>query len=148
VIWCYLNDSQSKNYAKTINTYTNITSLVNHNFRVINGILLHEAIIVNPKHIVLLKKRVLTKNFTVFIKFWRFNSFFDEAFTVTSRSKTIAALRLCVLDGNATAVDSDLLSLISYRFSASFHFCRVEGFFGKNSALIEKDNTSQIEIFN
>jgi hypothetical protein len=26
-----------------------------------------------------------------------------EAFTVTSRSKTIAALRLCVLDGNATA---------------------------------------------
>jgi hypothetical protein len=43
---------------------------------------------------------VLTKNFTVFIKFWRFNAFFDEAFTVTSRSKTIAALRLCVLDGN------------------------------------------------
>jgi hypothetical protein len=52
------------------------------------------------------------------------------------------------IDGNATAVDSDLFSLISYRFSASFHFCRVEGFFGKNSALIEKDNTSQIEIFN
>jgi hypothetical protein len=47
---------------------------------------------------------VLTKNFTVFIKFWRFNSFFDEAFTVTSRSKTIAALRLCVLDGNVSAV--------------------------------------------
>jgi hypothetical protein len=47
---------------------------------------------------------VLTKNFTVFIKFWRFNAFFDEAFTVTSRSKTIAALRLCVLDGNASGV--------------------------------------------
>jgi hypothetical protein len=62
--------------------------------------LLHEAVIVKPKHIVLQKKRVLTKNFTVFIKFWRFNAFFDEAFTVTSRSKTIAALRLCVLDGN------------------------------------------------
>jgi hypothetical protein len=44
---------------------------------------------------------VLTKNLTVFIKFWRFNAFFDEAFTVTSRSKTIAALRLCVIDGNA-----------------------------------------------
>jgi hypothetical protein len=41
---------------------------------------------------------MLTKNFTVFIKFWRFNAFFDEAFTVTSRSKTIAALRLCVLE--------------------------------------------------
>jgi hypothetical protein len=47
---------------------------------------------------------VLTKNFTVFIKFWRFNAFFDEAFTVTSRSKTIAALRLCVLDGNAHVI--------------------------------------------
>jgi hypothetical protein len=47
---------------------------------------------------------VLTKNFTVFIKFWRFNAFFDEAFTVTSRSKTIAALRLCVLDGNGRAM--------------------------------------------
>jgi hypothetical protein len=47
---------------------------------------------------------VLTKNFTVFIKFWRFNAFFDEAFTVTSPSKTIiAALRLCVLDGNGHA---------------------------------------------
>jgi hypothetical protein len=32
--------------------------------------------------------------------------FFDEAFTVTSRSKTIAALRLCVLDGNASTVRS------------------------------------------
>jgi hypothetical protein len=50
------------------------------------------------------KKRVVTKNFTVFIQFWRFNAFFDEAFTVTSRSKTIAALRLCVLDGNGTEV--------------------------------------------
>jgi hypothetical protein len=99
VIWCYLNDSKSKNYAKIINTYTNLTSLVNDNFHVINGILLHDAVIVKPKHIVLLKKRVLTKNFTVFIKFWRFNAFFDEAFTVTSRSKTIAALRLCVLSG-------------------------------------------------
>jgi hypothetical protein len=39
----------------------------------------------------------------MFIKFWRFNAFFDEAFTVTSRSKTIVALRLCVLDGNASA---------------------------------------------
>jgi hypothetical protein len=77
------------------NKYTNLTSLINDNFRVINGILLHEAVIVKPKHIVLLKKRVLTKNFTVFIKFWRFNAFFDEAFTVTSRSKTIAALRHC-----------------------------------------------------
>jgi hypothetical protein len=47
---------------------------------------------------------VLTKNFTIFIKFWRFNAFFDEAFTVTSRSKTIAALRLCVLDGNARGI--------------------------------------------
>jgi hypothetical protein len=46
---------------------------------------------------------VLTKNFTVFIKFWRFNAFLDEAFTVTSRSKTIAALRLCVLDGNGNS---------------------------------------------
>jgi hypothetical protein len=45
---------------------------------------------------------VLTKNFTVFIKFCRFNSFFDDAFTVMSRSKTIAALRLCVLDGNGS----------------------------------------------
>jgi hypothetical protein len=36
-------------------------------FRVINGILLHEAVIVKPKHIVLLKKRVLTKNLTIFI---------------------------------------------------------------------------------
>jgi hypothetical protein len=85
------------------NKYTNLTSLVNDNFRVINGILLHDAVIGKPKHVVLLKKRVLTKIFTVFIKFWRFNSYFDETFTVTSRSKTIGALRLCVLDGIATA---------------------------------------------
>jgi hypothetical protein len=85
------------------NKYTHLTSLVNDNFRVINGILLHEAVIVKPKHIVLLKKRVVTKNVTVFIKFWRFNAFSDETFTVTSRSKTIAALRLCVLDGNDIA---------------------------------------------
>jgi hypothetical protein len=83
-----------------------ITQKQYDNFRVINGILLHEAVIVKPKHIVLLKKRVLTKNFTVFIKFWRFNAFFDEAFTVTSRSKIIAALRLCVLDGNGTTLVS------------------------------------------
>jgi hypothetical protein len=76
-------------------------------FRVINGILLHEAVIVKPKHSVLLKKRVLTKNLTIFIKFWRFHSFFLEAFTVTSRSKTIAALRLCVLDGNGGAFTID-----------------------------------------
>jgi hypothetical protein len=43
---------------------------------VINGILFHETVIVKAKHIILLKKRVLTKKFTVFIKFWRFNSFF------------------------------------------------------------------------
>jgi hypothetical protein len=91
--------TQSKNYAKN-NKYTNLTSLVNDNFHVINGILLHDAVIVKPKHIVSTKKRVLTKNFTVFIKFLWFNAFFDEAFTVTSRSKTIAALRLCVLDAN------------------------------------------------
>jgi hypothetical protein len=88
--------------------YTNLTSLINDNFRVINGILLHEAAIVKPKHIVLLKKRMLTKNFTVLIKFGRFNSFFDEAFTVTSRSKTIATSRLCVLDGNGKAVNCSL----------------------------------------
>jgi hypothetical protein len=39
------------------NKYTNLTSLINDNFRVINGILLHEAVIVRPKHIVLLKKK-------------------------------------------------------------------------------------------
>jgi hypothetical protein len=50
---------------------------------------------------------VLTKNLTIFIKIWRFYSFFDEAFTVTSRLKTIAALRLCVLDGNDNALDID-----------------------------------------
>jgi hypothetical protein len=54
---------------------------------------------------------VLTKNFTVFIEFWRFNAFFDEAFTVTSRSKTIAALRLCVLDGNGIVRSQRLLRL-------------------------------------
>jgi hypothetical protein len=31
-------------------------------FRVIDGILLHEAVTVKPKHIVLLKKTVLTQN--------------------------------------------------------------------------------------
>jgi hypothetical protein len=56
------------------NKYTKLTSLVRDNFRVINGILLHEAVIVKPKHIVLLKKRVQTKHFTIFIKFWGFNS--------------------------------------------------------------------------
>jgi hypothetical protein len=61
-------------------------------FRVINGILFHEAVIV-----------LLKKKSTIFIKIWRFRSFFVEAFTVTSRSKTIAALRLCVLDGNGGA---------------------------------------------
>jgi hypothetical protein len=30
------------------------------------------------------------------------HSFFDEAFTVTSRSKTIATLRLCVLESRMT----------------------------------------------
>jgi hypothetical protein len=35
------------------NKYTKLTSLVRDNFRVINGILLHEAVIVKPKHIVL-----------------------------------------------------------------------------------------------
>jgi hypothetical protein len=39
------------------NKYTNLTSLINDNFCVINGILLHEAVIVKPKHIVLLKKK-------------------------------------------------------------------------------------------
>jgi hypothetical protein len=84
-----------------------LASLVNDNFRVINGILIHEAVIVKPKHIVLLKKRVLTKIFFVFIKFWRFNSFS----IVTSRSKTIAALRLCVLDGNGIVRSQRLLRL-------------------------------------
>jgi hypothetical protein len=65
--------------------------ITHDNFRVINDILPHEAVIVKAKHIVLLRKRMLTKNFTVFIKFWRFHSFLDEAFTVRSRSKTIAA---------------------------------------------------------
>jgi hypothetical protein len=37
--------------------YTNLTSLINDNFRVINGMLLHEAVIVKPKHIVLLRKK-------------------------------------------------------------------------------------------
>jgi hypothetical protein len=55
-------------------------------FCVINGILLHEAVIVKPKHIVLQKKNA---NLAIFIKFWRFHSFFHKAFTVTSRSKTI-----------------------------------------------------------
>jgi hypothetical protein len=89
-----------------------------------NGILLHDAVIVKPKHIVLLKKRVLTKNFTVFIKFWMFNAFFDEAFTVTSRSKTIAALRLCVLDGNATVrqTNSTLTALEYYIIHLNFGF--------------------------
>jgi hypothetical protein len=34
--------------------------------------------------------------------------FFDEAFTVTSRSKTIAALRLCVLDGNDSMINKKI----------------------------------------
>jgi hypothetical protein len=62
-------------------------------FRVINGILLHQAVVVKPKHIILvLLKKMLTKNLVIFIKRWRFHSFFDKAFTVTSRSKTIIAV--------------------------------------------------------
>jgi hypothetical protein len=60
------------------------------------------AVIVKPKHIVLLKKRVLTKNLLFLLN----SGGFDEGFTmtsVTSRSKSIAALRLCVLDGNVHA---------------------------------------------
>jgi hypothetical protein len=97
VIWCY--------------KYRNLTSLVNDNFRVINGILLHKAVIVKPKHIVLLKKRVLTENVTVFIKFWSF----DKVFTMTSRSKTIVALRLCVVDGNDNGIPDKFLSIFILR---------------------------------
>jgi hypothetical protein len=43
------------------------------------------------------------RHFSMLLQFI-LNAFFDEAFTVTSRSKTIAALRLCVLDGNGTEV--------------------------------------------
>jgi hypothetical protein len=80
--------------------YTNLTSLINDNFRDINGILLHEAVIVKPKHIVLLRKKNANQKFYCFLKFWRFN--------VTSRSKTIAALTLCVLDGIGKAVNCSL----------------------------------------
>jgi hypothetical protein len=62
-------------------------------FRAINGILLQEAVIVKPKHIVLLKK-MLTKNLAIFIKFWRFHSFFDKACDVKIKNNY-------VLDGNA-----------------------------------------------
>jgi hypothetical protein len=48
------------------NKYTNLTSLINDNFRVINGILLHEAVIVKPKHIVLLKKKSANQKFYCF----------------------------------------------------------------------------------
>jgi hypothetical protein len=47
-------------------------------FRVINGILLHEAvIIVKPKDIVLLKKKNANQKscYFIFITFWRFHSF-------------------------------------------------------------------------
>jgi hypothetical protein len=53
------------------------------------------------------------------MEFWRFNSFFDETFTVTSRSKTIAALRLCVPDGNDSC-----LKLSSTAFPAKLHALR------------------------
>jgi hypothetical protein len=46
--------------------YTNLTSLINDNFRVINGILLHEAVIVKPKHIVLLRKKSANQKFYCF----------------------------------------------------------------------------------
>jgi hypothetical protein len=63
-------------------------------FRAINGILLQEAVIVKPKHIVLLKKKMLTKNLAIFIKFWGFHSFFDKACDVKIKNNY-------VLDGNA-----------------------------------------------
>jgi hypothetical protein len=59
---------------------------------------------------------VRTKNVTVFIKFWRFNAFDDEAFPDDVNDlKTIAiALRLCVLDGNVSAELQESLYYTGY----------------------------------
>jgi hypothetical protein len=69
-------------------------------FLVINGILLDDAVCSCKayKDIILLKQ-ILTKNLAIFMKFWRFPSFFDKTFTVTSRSKTIIAVFLMAMSG-------------------------------------------------
>jgi hypothetical protein len=92
-------------------------------FLVITGILLREAVIVKPEHIVLPKKKtMLTKNLAIFIKFWRFHSSFDKAITVTSRSKTVIAVWQCLaLHFNALLPDSQL------------HDCQVASYALENS---------------